>query len=113
MSVSVTLDGNKQQSVAVDLTPLDAGGVPTTDVGSHPVPTWTIDDPAALIISDNINGSALPWQYTISLPAPPKAGAYTITATSSEITTTGSVTVNYTAGPMTTMGLKFGTPTPP
>jgi hypothetical protein len=113
MPASITLDGNKGQSVVTELTPLDSAGMPTTDVGSHPVPTWTVDDPTALVISDNINGSALPWQYTISLPTPPKPGTFTITAASSEINTAATVVVNYTAGPMTAMDLKFGTPTPP
>jgi hypothetical protein len=113
MPASITLDGNKGQSVQVDLEPLDSAGMPTTDIGGHPVPTWTADDPAALVISDNINGSALPWQYTISLPTPPVAGTYTITATSLEITTTATVIVNYTAGPLAALGVSFGTPTPP
>lgn len=112
MATSVILDGNKNQSVVVSLQPLDSTGSPTNDVAGFAIPTWTVDTPGALIISDNINGQNLPWQYNITLPITPIPGTFAIEAVTDTIIATGTVTVTYVPGPMVSMALNFGTPTP-
>jgi hypothetical protein len=108
---------NEGQHVDVLVTSLDAFGSPTTNIGGSHFPSWSVSVPGALIFGDTTGtGTVGVYKSTISLPSPPIAGNFTITATvlvdgATTLTATGVVTVA-TNGPIASIVISFGTPTP-
>jgi hypothetical protein len=109
---SVTLTPGQSVPATVNL--LDGSGLPTTNFGSYAPPTLTVDNPAALTITQ-----VDPLNWTLSVPTPPVAGTVNLTATlvSSDpslptLTATGTVEITVTPGVVSSITLTFGTPTP-